>query len=143
MSGFAGLLGFLGALLLDCTFLFFDSIDAFDVCVEADLAIPGGSLAVGIVVMAAALGLLGYLWIPYLVDLRHEHHGMDETGRALVENVHRLPHEVEGPVERLLPKDDDGQADGDATEELSVDLRQTTSSDQPATSAVQPPTSGD
>lgn len=125
-TGCAAVLGFVGVVFLDCTYLFFESVDAIDICVEADIAIPGGSITVGTILLAAGIALLGYAWIPYFTHIYKEKEGLEETSKALVENVHRLPEEASGPVEKLLPNQDvdvDGPAIG--AEEVSVDLRET------------------
>lgn len=124
-TGAAALLGLAGAALLDCTYPFVGFVDAFDICIEADLVVPGGSVAVGIVLIAGGVALLAYSWAPFLVELYREHEGLEETGKALVENVHRLPHEASGPVEKLLPRDDEADIDEKTAdpEKMSVDLR--------------------
>ena len=64
MTGSAALLAFVGAALLDCTYSFIAFVDAFDVCIEADLGLPGGSVALGIVLVIGAIALVAYQWIP-------------------------------------------------------------------------------
>ncbi len=103
LSGSAVILGFVGIGLLDCTFSLLEFVDMIDACVETDVAIPGGSIAVGAALVAASVALLTYSWVPYFLDRYREKEGMEETSRTFAENVHRLPGEIVGPVENLLP----------------------------------------
>ena len=109
LSGSGVILGFVGVALLDCTFSLFEFVDVIDACVEADVAIPGGSIALGTALLAGSVALLTYTWLPYLVDIYREREGAEETSRAFAENVHRLPGEVVGPVENLLPSEPDAE----------------------------------
>ena len=144
-AGCAVLLLFIGAALLDCTYSlpFLSFVDAFDVCVEADLALPGGSVAVGTVFVVVGLAMIGYAWVPYLSDMYRQREGLDETSEALVKNVHRLPEEASGPVERLLHDDSeeeedevDPEVEAPAVEEVSVDLRQDPAETDMATALI-------
>lgn len=119
-TGTAALLGFAGAALLDCTYPFLEFVDIFELCVEADLSLPGGAVALAAVLLTAGVALVGFTWVPHAVDLRRERDGIELTGEALVKNVHRLPEEASGPVERLLPQQG---------EEVSVDLRRSDTTD--------------
>ncbi|MGI9610356.1 MAG: hypothetical protein ACR2NL_08675 [Acidimicrobiia bacterium] len=93
MTGSAALLAFIGASLLACTYSYLAFVDALDICIQADLAVPGGSVAFGIVLIVAAISLVGYTWIPHLVDVRRQK-GFEETGDSLAKNVHRLSGET-------------------------------------------------
>ncbi len=115
-SAGAALLAFMGVALLNCTFLLFDFIDATGVCVEADVAIPGGSVIVGVILTVGGVALIGYAWTPFFAH-RREQAGIEMTEEALVGNVHRLPDEVSGPVQNLLNRQDtDQQAESGAGE---------------------------
>ena len=133
MTGSAALLAFLGAAMLDCTYTFLAFVDAFDFCVEADVSLPGGSVAFGVVLLIGGLSLIAYTWVPFLIDLYREKEGLEETQEALVKNVHRLPEEASGPVEKLLQGEDEqtvSDVEIDA-EDVSVHVHQSPDDTEP------------
>lgn len=98
------LVGTVGVILLDCTYLFISLDGAINFCVEADLAVPGGSVVAGVVLTLAGLLMIGHSWLPHFVHRRKELDGFEEQEEAFANNVHRLPEELKGPVERFLPR---------------------------------------
>ena len=138
-TGSAALLGIVGASLLDCTYSFLAPVDAFDICIELDLGVPGGSIAVSMVLILLAVGLVAYAWFPYFIERNRDKEGLEETGEALVKNVHRLPERVSGPVENLLgTAAPEAEPEEPTSDEVQVDIRQPPPEEESPQPAQQP-----